>query len=83
MSTITMIKELSSEGSSGICFMSTHEMRNAAMRMYPIGVNEKKNWTLLASLLDGNTEDSNMYAAVMQPVRKGNSFSVKVFWCTI
>ena len=43
MSTITMIKELSSEGSSGICFMSTHEMRNAAMRMYPIGVNEKKN----------------------------------------
>lgn len=47
MSTITMIKELSSECSSGICFMSTREMRNAAVRMYPIGVNEEKNGTFL------------------------------------
>lgn len=42
-----MIKELSSECSSGICFMSTRQMRNAAVRMYPIGVNEGKNGTFL------------------------------------
>lgn len=75
MSTITMIKELSSECSSGICFMSTREMRNAAVRMYPIGVNEGKMELFWASLHDGRTEDGNMHAGFMQPVSERKLFS--------
>lgn len=75
-----MIKELSSECSSGICFMSTRQMRNAAVRMYPIGVNEGKKWNFSGPrcTMEGPRTATCMLDSCSR-FQRGNSFPVKAF----